>query len=516
MKKACIVCLLCSVFMVRGFAQSIEYFSTFNSNEVLETGIVPYDVVSIDSSRFIVAANSTDGTKACFLSIDEAGNIQLSSTITEEGHHIHLIKMFLSDDDKIVAFAIDKADGDVNSSLMTIHLDAELNIVYQHTEPVVFPNNYINVFCIEKIEDTYIAAFITGSFNTEFFTAKIDEEGHIAAYAQYDDFDTHYINSIFKVNDDSGMFGISAMSNSTKGVVCTIYVFDASLAVVSTKQVPSFEFLVSGEVSFCSLSPTMSRNTMLPLPRYDRYVVSSSMSVSTTIVDDVEYPETSFDKCTTIKKFDENFEMDTINILAIGWRNDTVETTARFRSLDGIYDETTQKERLYQCTKVNHLDFTDQKYPSHIVVVQCDENLNIGWHKRYFNDEIGMCYDPSTINATLDGGCLVVGTVHNIDSTDVSRVFALKIRDKSFSIKEKKSKMANITPNPAIGKVSIVLSEDKTIRKVEILNMLGIVVLEGNDMRGNTLDVSALPSGVYIVRIVTNDGKQEFAKLVKR
>lgn len=513
MKKACIICLLCSVFMVGGFAQSIEYFSTFDSNEVLETNIVPYDVIGIDSNRFIVAANSTDGTKACFLSIDEAGNIQLSSTITEEGHHIHLIKMFLSDDDKMVAFAIDKADSEEFSSLLTIHLDRELNIIYQNTEPVYFPNNFINLFDIIKIDDTYIAAFMTGSFNTKFFTAKIDEDGHITDYKDYEDINTKYVNSLFKVNDDSGMFGIYATTYGTDGVVYAIYVFDASLAIVSTKQVPSFEFPVSEGVSLCSLDPLMSRNTMLPLPQHDKYVVSSALRV-TTIIMGGQTIETELDRCTTIKSFDENFELDTLNMLAVGWRNDTVENTARFRSLDGIFDETTQKTRLYQCTKENHLDYIDQN--SHIIVVQCDENLNVEWHKRYFNEDSDMCYDPTTINATPDGGCLVVGTLHKINSTDVSRVFALKIKDDSFSIKENKDETVRITPNPTADKVSIVLSEDKTIRQIEIRNMLGTSLLEKADMQGNTLDVSALPAGVYIVRVVTNEGKEVFAKLVKK
>jgi len=518
MKKACIICLLCSVFMVGGFAQSIEYFSTFDSNEALETSLVPYDVVSIDSSRFVVAANSQDGTKACLLGIDEVGNIQLSATIAEEGHHIHLMKMFLSGD-KIVAFAIDKADGDVNSSLMTIHLDTELNIVYQHIEPVVFPNNFINVFSIEKIEETYIAAFITGSFDTEFFTAKIDDDGHITDYVQHDDINTHYVKSIFKVNDaDSGMFGICAISNGTEKAACTIYIFDSSLAIVNTKQVPSFELSVPDEVTSCFIAPLTGMNTMLPLPQHDKYLISSLMSV-TTIIMGGETIETEHDKCTAIKKFDENFELDTLSMIAIGWRNDTVETTARFRSLDGIYDESSQKTRLYQCTKVDHINYSSQNYPSHIIIVQCDENLNVGWHKRYFNDENGMCYDPSTINATMDGGCLVVGTMHNIDSIDASSIFALKIHDESFFIPETPTTQVTISlfPNPATDVLNIVVQDDNaSIQKAEIRNLLGDVVLETSNPQGNSLNVSSLPAGVYIVRIVTNDGKQEFGKMVKR
>jgi hypothetical protein len=168
---------------------------------------------------------------------------------------------------------------------------------------------------------------------------------------------------------------------------------------------------------------------------------------------------------------------------------------------------------------VDHINYSSQNYPSHILVVQCDENLNVGWHKRYFNDENGMCYDPSTINATMDGGCLVVGTMHNIDSIDASSIFALKINDESFFIPETPTTQVTISlfPNPATDVLNIVVQDDNaSIQKAEIRNLLGDVVLETSNPQGNSLNVSSLPAGVYIVRIVTNDGKQKFAKLVKR
>ncbi len=72
-------------------------------------------------------------------------------------------------------------------------------------------------------------------------------------------------------------------------------------------------------------------------------------------------------------------------------------------------------------------------------------------------------------------------------------------------------------PNPTTGVVHITFSDNnKTIRQINVSNLLGAIVLENTNPQGNTLDVSALPAGVYIVRVVTNDGKQEFVKLVKR
>ncbi len=74
-----------------------------------------------------------------------------------------------------------------------------------------------------------------------------------------------------------------------------------------------------------------------------------------------------------------------------------------------------------------------------------------------------------------------------------------------------------IYPNPTTGKACIALPENNNaINKIEVCNTLGAIVLETANMQGNTLDVSSLPAGVYIVRIVTDDGKQRFGKLVKK
>ena len=510
MKKACIICLLCSVFMVGGFAQSIEYFSTFDSNEALETSLVPYDVVSIDSSRFVVAANSQDGTKACLLGIDEVGNMQLSATIAEEGHHIHLIKMFLSGD-KIVAFAIDKADGDVNSSLMTIHLDTELNIVYQHIEPVMFPNNFINVFSIEKIEETYIAAFITGSFDTEFFTAKIDDDGHITTHAQYEAADNvKYINDIFKTNNEE-KFAVCAFTPDLEHSY-TILVFDTSLELVETKLL-SWIYQDFQPSSICGVSTMMSKCTILPMPRYGKYAYSSPMNLTKVVT----LTEVYNDKCTVVGSFDTSFELNHTELFAIGWLNDTTETTARFRSLDGIYDESSQKTRLYQCTKVDHLNYSGQNYPSHILVVQCDENLNVGWHKRYFNNENCVCYDPSTINATMDGGCLVVGTMHNIDSVDASKIFALKINDDSFSLPENKAEERPYTfyPNPANDELNLNISPEVEPSMIELYDIQGRRV-RSQENNFERISLRGLPVGTYALRVSMKDGKSYTSAVVKK
>ncbi len=96
--------------------------------------------------------------------------------------------------------------------------------------------------------------------------------------------------------------------------------------------------------------------------------------------------------------------------------------------------------------------------------------------------------------------------------------YPLRIGQTSFDwgVEENKNTFT-IYPNPTTGKACIALPENNNaINKIEVCNTLGAIVLETANMQGNTLDVSSLPAGVYIVRIVTDDGKQRFGKLVKK
>lgn len=84
-----------------------------------------------------------------------------------------------------------------------------------------------------------------------------------------------------------------------------------------------------------------------------------------------------------------------------------------------------------------------------------------------------------------------------------------------WGIDERKDKnLIALHPNPATGMVHI--SADMAIRRVEVRNLLGAKVLETINPQGNNIDVSALPAGIYIVRAVTTEGKEMFAKLVKK
>ena len=70
-------------------------------------------------------------------------------------------------------------------------------------------------------------------------------------------------------------------------------------------------------------------------------------------------------------------------------------------------------------------------------------------------------------------------------------------------------------PNPATKIVSVV-NIGECIRYVRVINMLGATVMEYHDPQNNSFSVENLTEGVYIVNVVTDEGKQLYAKMVKK
>jgi len=70
-------------------------------------------------------------------------------------------------------------------------------------------------------------------------------------------------------------------------------------------------------------------------------------------------------------------------------------------------------------------------------------------------------------------------------------------------------------PNPTSGKIHIALSENAT--RCQIIGFMGNVLLENSPLSPDfELDLSGLPSGMYLVKLQFADGRVAFRKVVKR
>ena len=71
-----------------------------------------------------------------------------------------------------------------------------------------------------------------------------------------------------------------------------------------------------------------------------------------------------------------------------------------------------------------------------------------------------------------------------------------------------------IYPNPVDGNYVTILSPVNGIKDIQIFDLNGRVVID-TDINNNTLDVSSINSGFYMIK-VTIDGQSKVSKLVVR
>lgn len=73
-----------------------------------------------------------------------------------------------------------------------------------------------------------------------------------------------------------------------------------------------------------------------------------------------------------------------------------------------------------------------------------------------------------------------------------------------------KNNITNIYPNPTKGVVNIA---NKKTSQVIVSNSLGVVVYQ-NKVIGSQLNLSHLQNGLYVIRLIMNDGKTQTEKLI--
>ena len=105
----------------------------------------------------------------------------------------------------------------------------------------------------------------------------------------------------------------------------------------------------------------------------------------------------------------------------------------------------------------------------------------------------------SSVNQTVaitNGSTSAVNFVLNDGKAELNANASIKILASNTQILD-----VILYPNPAIDIISI--QTDKSLQKVEIMNIAGAIVLESGSSK--TVSIGSLPQGMYIVKMITND-----------
>ena len=193
--------------------------------------------------------------------------------------------------------------------------------------------------------------------------------------------------------------------------------------------------------------------------------------------------------------------------------NDSVRTLAFCHGMDasdngdfflcnGVYDP---EAWLYQ----GEIDGLNR-----FTVTKTDANTNIIWSRSYEDGE--HVFQPCSVMATSDEGCLVTGRYWTLDQTE-AKLFVLKFfADGSLSVSETESfvRPYDYYPNPAKEQLLIQFSPDVQPKQIELYDLQGRLV-STQSKAFESIDMGQLPAGTYTLRVTLEDGKVFSDKVVK-
>jgi len=92
-------------------------------------------------------------------------------------------------------------------------------------------------------------------------------------------------------------------------------------------------------------------------------------------------------------------------------------------------------------------------------------------------------------------------------------IFSQKKLESSI-VENKKTLQLKISPNPSNGFVKINNAQDFSQGQVQVYNYLGKIVFKGRVNTNETIDLSHLNNGMYIVTYFTQTGNPQSTRLV--
>ena len=152
---------------------------------------------------------------------------------------------------------------------------------------------------------------------------------------------------------------------------------------------------------------------------------------------------------------------------------------------------------------------------NHFVVTKTDNNANIIW-RRYYRDD-SRVFQPCTVMATGDGGCLVAGRCLTQDNSETS-LFVLKFfEDGSLSVSNAEALVRPYTfyPNPVSDNLNFQYSPDVQPSQIELYDLQGRMVLTQSGSL-EQLNLQGLSAGEYLMKVTLDNGKAFTDKVVKQ
>ena len=465
------------------------------------------DAIETSNGEFLVCANDDWGSSSLLLKLSAEGEMLCKTIVAAEDTTINAHRLFQmpqdNSDEYMVLCPSHPADGST-AALILLCVDENLNIVSRRTMPCSFFDDGTKFFDAKfLLTDEYVFAalssrLLTSPFPNAIFLTKFDLEGNLLNSQKLERDSLEFVCNLFHDEEDRiGLFG--DFSPSHMGFLT----FDQSLNLISRDSIFQWSSPEGVGSNFCHYSIMDISNSQAAMLPNGSYMVSARLLESLHHANGYPY---AHDRSVILAQYENDFHQPE-RMLITEHMNDSLEYPAFYRSMD--FRETDEmKCKVYQCAILNEYPGfgLHQPYPTGIVVTKTDQDLNVEWKKRFLKDGN---YQAMAINATADGGCLVVGSLGDYQ-TQRFDVFALKINaEGAVGVDEIQEKsMAFVYPNPAHEAIRISGIEAK---ETLVYNAFGQCVMT---FRGNEASVATMAAGVYLLKVTDDNGITQTIRFV--
>lgn len=463
------------------------------------------DAIETSNGGFLVSAYDYWGPSSLLLKLSAEGEILVKRSVMAEDTTIYAYRILQLPEDnggEYMVLCPSHPDDGSTAALMLLHVDEDLNIVSRRTIACPFFDEGSRFFDAKflKSDSSFYAALTSrlGVMPNSIFLTRFDFDGNLLNCQRLERDSLVEACNLF--HDEEGRVGLFGdFGPSHMGILF----FDDSLQSISRDTIFQWTVPEGNNGESCHYFIHDMINSQAGKLPNGSYVVSSRLSE--TLLHANGYPY-AYDHSVILAKYENDFHQPE-NMLITEHMNDSVEYPAFFRSMD--FRETDEMRcEVFQCAILNEFPQYGllQPYPTGVVVTKTDQDLNVEWKKRFLRDGN---YQAIAINATADGGCLVVGSLGDYQAQRFD-VFALKINaDGTMGLDEiKEEDMAYVYPNPAkeIIRIGGVEAED-----TKVYNALGQFV---TSFRGNEVSVEALVGGIYLLKITDIENKTQTVRVV--
>ena len=455
--------------------------------------------------------NQDNPQPAKILKLSPEGTLLSEMTMNEEGRYSSIIQLYHDPFDYKYCIAVGTIqDSTLNyNKLYLAKFDHELNLSWR--KEIELPEAYHNLFGGRSLMDSngdIVLCFwpFNGSYWSYMLYLRLSSEGDLLAMEESPMISSIFYSTqggLFEYNDGSGDYGQTFVGEPEGYSNPPVFMVRMNRDFTDFHTIDLIENIRLSETDGIFIGDNYSEAYTTTLPDGSKFMGCRGFRYD-------GFNPDLWDEVIVSMKLDQNDSL--INVSFISHDNDSVRTMAFCHGMDMAHNET-----FYLCNGVYDPDSWQYGILdglNRFEVTKTDANANIIWTRSY---EDGLhIFQPCSVMATSDLGCLVTGRCWTLDCTE-AELFVIKFfADGSFSIPEMKTHIRPYIfyPNPAQDYLTLQYSPNVKPINIELYDLQGhLLHIQKSDLE--KVDIHNLAPGQYLIKVTFDNENTYSDKVVK-